>query len=77
MDSRLFKYFPRSLVQPPVLITKMANNGIIDEPMEIETLPSTSSSYTTIKQKDAKSLNLPWYVVFLSEVKSVLNFYQG
>jgi len=43
--------------------SKMAGDGIVDEAMEIEILPSTSNSDTKIKEKDNKFQNLPWYVL--------------
>jgi len=43
----------------------MAGDSNTDEPMEIEILPSTSNDDTKIKDKDIKSVNLPWYVLFL------------
>jgi len=38
----------------------MAGDGVVDEAMEIESLPSTSNSNAKIKEKDGKFANLPW-----------------
>lgn len=43
----------------------MAGDNAVDEAMEIESLPSTSHDNTKIKERDVKSANLPWYVLFL------------
>lgn len=47
--------------------SKMAGDGDVEEAMETEILPSTSNGDAKIKERDGKSTNLPWYVLFLSQ----------
>lgn len=42
----------------------------VEEPMEIEILPSTSNNSVKMKEKDNKSPSLPWYVLFIQEQRT-------